>query len=113
MKVYHLKTCETCRKTLKWLLEEGIAHDPHEVREDGLQTPQVEHIVRSLGWENAVNKRSTTWRNLSNGDKDGLDAEKAVELIVANPTLMKRPVFVTEQEVMAGFSQPVKDWLQG
>ena len=111
MKVFVLKTCQSCKKALAWLEEQNIAFTAHDVRADGLTRDVVAPIVQSLGWEKAVNRRSTTWRNLSEADRDRLDADKATTLIVDNPTLMKRPVFVTEQEVMAGFDNTTKAWL--
>ena len=103
MKVYSLKNCDTCKKALKWLEAEGIAHEVHDVRADGVDKSWLSPVVDALGWEVAVNRRSTTWRGLSDADKDEIDNEKAVALILENPTLMKRPVFVTGASVLCGF----------
>ncbi|MDD9910671.1 MAG: Spx/MgsR family RNA polymerase-binding regulatory protein [Ahrensia sp.] len=111
MKVYTLKSCDSCKKALKWLAEQGIAHEAHDVRADGLMESAVRHIVDTAGWEEAVNRRSTTWRGLSDADRADIDDDKAIALITANPTLLKRPVFVTEHEVMVGFNDAIKDWL--
>lgn len=112
LKVYTLKSCDTCKKALKWLDAEGIGYVNHDVRSDVLMREDVEYLVRSLGWENALNRRSTTWRGLDESDKADMDAQKAIRLIVDHPTLLKRPVFVTEHEVMAGFSDDVRAWLK-
>lgn len=111
MIVYTLKTCDTCRKALKWLDEKGIAYENRDVRADGISADAVTHIVASLGWEKALNRRSKTWRDLPDDDKASLDRSKAIALINDNPTIMKRPVFVTEHEVMGGFDDSVKGWL--
>lgn len=103
MKVYSLKNCDTCKKALKWLESEGISHDVHDVRADGVDAASLTPIVDALGWETAVNRRSTTWRGLSDAEKDGIDNAKAVALILKNPTLMKRPVFVSGKAVLCGF----------
>lgn len=103
MKVYTLKNCDTCKKALKWLTAEGIAFDNHDIRVDGTEAAWVTPIVEVLGWEVAINRRSTTWRGLDGTDKDGLTNAKAVALIVENPTLMKRPVFVEGSEIICGF----------
>ncbi len=103
MKIYTLKNCDTSKKALKWLEAEGIAYDNHDVRADGTNASWVAPIVESLGWETALNRRSTTWRNLDDAVKQGIDKSKAVSLIVEHPTLMKRPVFVTANEVICGF----------
>ena len=103
MKVYTLKNCDTCKKALKWLDAEGIAYENHDTRADGTEATWVTPVVEALGWETALNRRSTTWRNLSDPDKEGIDAAKAVALIVAHPTLMKRPVFVSGDQTVCGF----------
>ncbi|MCL4135056.1 UNVERIFIED_CONTAM: hypothetical protein GTU68_021597 [Idotea baltica] len=103
MKVYSLKNCDTCKKALKWLDGEGIAHEVHDIRAQGVDAAFIGPIVDALGWETAINRRSTTWRGLSDADKDGLDNAKAVALILDHPTLMKRPVFVSGSTVICGF----------
>jgi len=103
VKVYTLKTCDTCRKALKWLEAEGIAFENHDIRADGTTADWVTPVVASLGPDAALNRRSTTWRGLSDADKDGIDAAKAVALILEHPTLLKRPVFVAGDKVICGF----------
>jgi len=103
MKVYTLKNCDTCKKALKWLEAEGIAFDNHDIRADGTEASWVAPIVEALGWEIAINRRSTTWRGLPDADKQGITNDKAVSLIVEHPTLMKRPVFVREGSIVCGF----------
>ena len=104
--VFTLKTCDTCRKTRRWLDERGIAYENVDVRADGIARETVERIVAEVGPGKAVNKRSTTWRNL--GHKGDVDADHAVDLIMGEPTLMKRPVFLTDDAVMVGFDEEVK-----
>ena len=112
MIVYTLKSCDTCKKALKWLDAEGIAYENRDVRADGVSAETVQHIVSSLGWEKALNRRSTTWRNLPDSDKGSVDHDKAIALIMDNSTIMKRPVFVSEHKVMGGFDEAVREWLQ-
>lgn len=109
MKTYTLKNCDTCKKALKWLDAEGIAFENHDVRADGVSADWLKPVVETLGWEVALNRRSTTWRGLSDADKDGIDTEKAVALILENPTLMKRPVFVKGNSVVCGFDAKAQD----
>ena len=103
MKIYTLKNCDTCKKALKWLDAEGIAYENHDIRADGTDAAWVTPVVEALGWETALNRRSTTWRNLSDVGKEGIDTAKAVALIVEHPTLMKRPVFVSGNQTVCGF----------
>ncbi len=91
--IYGLKNCDTCRKARKWMDGEGIAHRFHDVRADGLDGPTLDAWVTALGWEALLNRRGTTWRALSEADREGVDAARARTLILTHPALVKRPVF--------------------
>jgi len=106
--VYGIKTCDTVRKALKWLDAQGIEHTYHDFRADGLDAATVGRWVDAKGWESVLNKRSTTWKQLSDADKDDLDASRAIALMVAHPTLVKRPVFEQEGKILQGFSDDVR-----
>lgn len=101
--IYGLKTCDTTRAARKWLDAAGIAYTFHDVREDGLTKAHVEGWVKQLGWEKVLNKTSTTWRELPEGVKSGVDAKKAVALLIEHPTLVKRPVLDRDGEFCLGF----------
>ena len=113
MKIYVLKNCDTCKKALKWLDGESIAYQNHDVRADGLSRETIANIVTSAGWEAALNRRSTTWRELDEDQKTDVDAAKAVDLIEANPTLLKRPVFVIGGNMIVGFDAKAQEKLAG
>ena len=106
--VYTLKNCDTCKKAIKWLEAEGIEFKNHDVRADGLTKELITQIVETLGWEKALNRRSTTWRNLEEGEKVDVDDAKAIGLIGEHATLMKRPVFVREDEIVVGFGDDAR-----
>jgi len=91
--VYGLKNCDTCRKALKWLDEEKIPHKFHDVRADGVSASDLARFAKVVGWEKLLNKASTTWRGLSEAEKEPLDEVKALKLMAAHPALIKRPVF--------------------
>ena len=92
----------------KWLDDQGIAYAFHDFRADGLKGADVERWAATLGWESLLNRRSTTWRELPDGEKENLDGDKAVALMVANPTLIKRPVFVGNGLILNGFTDAVR-----
>ncbi|OEJ65981.1 arsenate reductase [Magnetovibrio blakemorei] len=106
--VYGIKTCDTVRKALKWLTDKGIAHTFHDFRADGLEATTVQRWIDAKGWESVLNKRSATWGQLSDADKRGLDGARAKKLMVANPTLIKRPVFEGEDLFLQGFTDEVR-----
>ena len=90
--LYGIKNCDTVKKARHWLEAHGIAYQFHDFRQDGLEQKRLQSWIKALGWEAIVNKRSTTWRNLADKDKAISDAQQAVKLLLANPTLIKRPV---------------------
>lgn len=109
--VLTLASCDTCRKARAWLNERMIAHEIHDVRAQGLTRDMVERIVAAVGVEAAVNKRSTTWRGLSDARRGRLDEADAVALILEHPTLLKRPVFMTDPPVV-GFNAAARERLE-
>jgi arsenate reductase len=101
--LHGLKTCDTTRAARRWLDARGVIYAFHDVREDGLTKAQVESWVKQLGWEKVLNKTSTTWRELPDSEKSGVDAKKAVALLLAHPALVKRPLLDRDGEVSVGF----------
>ncbi|WP_421704783.1 arsenate reductase family protein [Aliiroseovarius sp.] len=87
MRIWGLKSCDTCRKAVKELTGAGHEPDYVDVRADGVEGADLERFFAEFG-EALVNRRSTTWRGLSEEDRE----RPPVELLSAHPTLMKRPV---------------------
>jgi arsenate reductase (glutaredoxin) len=110
--VYGIKNCDTCRKALKWLAAEGIEHTFHDFRVDGLEPANVSRWADAAGWEKLLNRRGTTWRNLPEADKEGVDEAKATTLMAGNPTLIKRPVFDDDSRILVGFTAAEQDALK-
>lgn len=106
--VYGIKNCDTVKKALKWLDAERIAYAFHDLRIDGLTAETAQRWVDALGWESVLNRRSTTWRELDDADKESLDGAKTVKLLVAHPTLAKRPIFECNDLIVNGFSANVQ-----
>jgi arsenate reductase (glutaredoxin) len=103
---YGIKNCDTCRKALKWLANEGLNHEFHDFRVDGLDEKTVSAFVKGLGLEALVNRRSTSWRALDDAARavfDDGDGQAVISLLTDNPTLIKRPVFVTPGGMVNGF----------
>ena len=108
MIIYHLKSCDTCRKAIKALRAAG--HEPAliDVRADGIDRAALERFEASLGYEALVNKKSTTWRGLSDAEKSGLTRETALSLLLEHPTLMKRPVIDVNGTLTLGWTKDVQ-----
>ncbi|MEN6544170.1 Spx/MgsR family RNA polymerase-binding regulatory protein [Parvibaculum sp.] len=106
--VYGLKNCDTCRKALSWLGQEKIEHRFVDLRADGISKSDIARFVKAVGVEKIVNKASTTWRGLADDEKDISSEAKAIALLEANPTLIKRPVFEVGKTIVVGFREPEK-----
>ena len=103
--VYGIRNCDTCRKALKWLDSEGIAARFHDFRKDGLAADRLDAWIDALGWEALLNRRGTTWRKLPASETEGVDAGRARALMLAHPTLIKRPVFDLGGRYLVGFRE--------
>jgi len=101
--VYGIKQCDTVRKALKWLDQQGIKHCFHDFRTDGLTAELLQTWLDSDFADKLVNRRSTTWRQLSETQRQS-EGETLLDLLLQFPTLIKRPVFVKEQIVAIGFN---------
>jgi len=108
MKIYHLKTCDTCRKAIKALRAAG--HEPEliDVRADGVEPAALERFEAALGYAALVNKKSTTWRSLTEVQKENLSRETAITLLLEHPTLMKRPVIEQNGALSVGWTKAVQ-----
>ncbi len=110
--VYHLKTCDTCRKAIKALEAVGHKLSLVDVRADGVSAEHLRSWVEQWGWETVLNRRSTTWRNLEDADKADIDNSKAVALMGSHPTLIKRPVVVSDDQSTIGWAKDAQAvWL--
>lgn len=110
--IYHLKTCDTCRKAIKALSTAGHELNLMDVRADGIDRSLVQELIATHGWEVVLNRRSTTWRGLSDADKADVDDANAANLIAVHPTLLKRPVIAESNKTSIGWSKDVQDiWL--
>jgi Spx/MgsR family transcriptional regulator len=102
--LYGLKNCDTCRKARKWLDGGGIPYQFHDVREGGVNRAMLQRWADAVGWQTLLNRRSTTWRSLPDAAKHEIDEQQAIELMLGQPTLIKRPVAESGAQVLVGFS---------
>lgn len=102
--IYGIPSCDTCRKARKWLTEQEKEHRFHDLRADGLDIRMLDRWTRTLGWQKLLNTRSLTWRKIPEVDRAGMTKNRAVALMLEQPTLVKRPVLECEKFVAVGFS---------
>jgi arsenate reductase (glutaredoxin) len=101
--LYGIPNCDTVKKARRWLESQGIGYRFHDFRADGLRPAQVKTWLGELGVESLINKRSTSWKNLSADQQTGLNEQSAVQLILDNPTLIKRPLLEKDGQYLVGF----------
>ena len=101
--LYGIKNCDTIKKTRKWLSENNIEFTFHDYRVDGLEQSWLEQTEQQLGWEQLLNKRGTTFRQLPEEQKQDLDRNKAITLMLAHPAMIKRPVLIHQTQYFLGF----------
>lgn len=104
MILYGISNCDSSRKARKWLNDHAIDHRFHDYRTDGLDAALIERLEAAAGWEVLLNRRSTSWRRLSESERSNLSRDKAMRLMLDHPTLIKRPLLASESEVLVGFS---------
>ena len=102
--VYGIKNCDTVKKACNWLSQNNIEFQFHDFRKDGLTQTRVEQWLNLVEWETLLNRRGTTWRKLSEKEKDSINKQRAAKLMTAQPTLIKRPVIEVNEEIVVGFS---------
>ena len=101
--MYGIKNCDTVKKARSWLETQGVEYRFHDYKLDGIDRPRLEAWCRELGWETLLNRAGTTFRKLPDADKQAIDARKAVALMLAQPSLIKRPVLDLGQRRLVGF----------
>ena len=101
--LHGIKACDTMQKARAWLGEHGVAYDFHDYKVSGAPKPLLEAWAAKVGWEVLLNRAGTTFRKLPDADKQGLDQAKAIALMTAQPSMIKRPVLDTGGELIVGF----------
>jgi len=101
--LYGISNCDTVKKARKWLEAQNIDFTFVDFRKDGIDAAQVEGWVNTLGWEGLINKRSTTWKELDEATKAGLNNTSIVPVLLDSPTLIKRPLVDQNGELSVGF----------
>lgn len=101
--IYGIKNCDTMKKARTWLDSHGVAYSFHDYKAEGITKAQLEKWVKALGWETVLNRAGTTFRKLPDSDKDGLTEKKAIALMLAQPSMIKRPMLEKGAKFLAGF----------
>ena len=101
--MFGIPNCDTIKKAKKWLEAEGIEFEFHDYRKQGITEELVTSFFAELGWERVLNKRGTTYRQLSQEQKDTLTEQTAITLLVEQPAMIKRPILKVDGKLHIGF----------
>ena len=102
--VYGITSCDTVKKARRWLDGQHIQYQFHDFRQQGLDKKCLQTWADQIGWEVLLNRRSTTWRNLTDTDRQNINEKNAIKLMLAYPTLIKRPVIAHKKGIIVGFN---------
>ena len=106
--LYGIPNCDTVKKARAWLDGRGVAYAFHDYKKLGADEASLRRWIASLGWETVLNRAGTTFRALPDADKTGLDENKAIALMLAQPSMIKRPIVEGDGVLVAGFKPD--DW---
>jgi arsenate reductase len=102
--IYGIKNCDTMKKARAWLDKQGVAYDFHDYKVAGIERQRLERWCKAVGWETLLNRAGTTFRKLPERDKQAVDARKALALMLAQPSMIKRPVLdLGRDRLLVGF----------
>ena len=101
--MYGITNCDTIKKARVWLESHDVPYRFHDYRAEGIEAERLSNWVDKVGWEKLLNKGSLTFRELPEKDKEALDENKAMKLMLAKPTMIKRPVLEVGERILVGF----------
>jgi len=105
--LYGIRNCDTMKKAWSWLDAQGIAYTLHDYKKSGIDRATLERWSDVLGWEALLNRAGTTFRKLPDAAKADLTRDTAVDLMIAQPSMIKRPVLESGDTLLAGFKPDV------
>jgi arsenate reductase len=101
--IYGIKNCDTMKKARAWLDQHSVVYTFHDYKAAGIERGRLEVWAHAVGWETLLNRAGTTFRALPEKDKDALSEKKAIALMMAQPSMIKRPVLDVGGKLLVGF----------
>ncbi len=105
--IYGIKNCDTMKKARNWLDDHNVAYDFHDYKAVGIDQAHLERWIDEAGWETVLNRAGTTFRNLPDAARGNLDRNKAIVLMLDQPSMIKRPVLETGGKLLIGFKPDI------
>ena len=109
-KVYDIKNCDTIKKAMTWLKEHHISVEFHDYAKEGISQQKVEQWLQQYDWEQLINKKGTTWRQLPENEK-ATTKEEAINLMMKRTSVIKRPIIESDKIVVVGFQESTYEQL--
>lgn len=107
--LYGIPNCDTVKKARTYLDGRGVGYHFHDYKKAGVEAADLERWIAQVGWEKLLNKAGTTFRKLPDADKADIDEKKAIALMLANPSMIKRPVVEGGPSLLVGFKADIYD----
>jgi len=105
--IYGIKNCDTMKKARAWLDARGVAYAFHDYKAEGVDKASLERWSKEVGWEVLLNRAGTTFRNLPDKDRENVTEKKAIALMLAQPSMIKRPVLYIGGKLIVGFKPDI------
>lgn len=103
--LYGIPNCDTMKKARKWLAEHDVDYVFHDYKKLGIDEPLLRDWISRVGWEVLLNRRGMMWRKLTQQQKDSIDEQNAVRIMLSTPSIIKRPVLVKDELILVGFDE--------
>ena len=101
--LYGIRNCDTMKKAWTWLDQHGVAYAFHDYKKQGIDRAHLEAWIAQVGWERLLNRAGTTFKKLPDADRQDVDESKAIALMLAQPSMIKRPVLEADGRLLVGF----------
>ena len=103
--IYGIKNCNTMKKAFAWLDDHQISYQFHNYKTEGLSAELLSRLLELVDWQSLLNTRGTTWRKLDEAIRHKIDnQDAAMKIMLANPSILKRPLLVDGKRALLGFS---------
>jgi len=105
IKLYGIPNCDTIKKARKWLADNSLEYEFHDYKKQGVPEKELSKWIKQASWELLLNKRGTTWRKLDEETKNSIDITSATQIMLDNPSIIKRPVLTQNKALLIGFKE--------
>ena len=103
--IYGIKNCDTMKKAFQWLDVHKVQYVFHDYKKDGADAMLIKRAIKVEGWENVLNRKGMTWRGVSEKIKNEMNEVMALKIALENPTIIRRPVLISEDKILLGFNE--------